>query len=379
MPERGYPVEVDEFWTSRQRQGHSLHEISYRACFKSELPAYFIERHTEPGDAVLDPFMGRGTAPLQAHLMGRRAYGSDVNPLCVMLVRPRFDPPSLARIERRLAKIPLDVDDIPPGDAELTVFYHPDTLRQLLGYRRWFAGRTASGEFDGVDGWIRMVCINRLSGHSSGFFSVRSMPPNLAVSLERQRLINERNDQEPEPKDTRSLVMRKSRSLLRSNRAGGGATVSLPDPELAVCDSADMSHVPDGSVDLVVTSPPFLDVVDYRADNWLRCWFAEVGAEGLGIGSHSSVRDWRDWIAGTFEELARVLRPRGRVAFEVGEVRNGSVRLEDEAIAAASGLPLRVERVLINLQRFTKTSNLWGVRNNEAGTNTNRVVVMVRE
>ena len=35
---------INEFWTSKQRQGHSLHEISYRACFKSELPSFFIDK-----------------------------------------------------------------------------------------------------------------------------------------------------------------------------------------------------------------------------------------------------------------------------------------------------------------------------------------------
>ena len=30
------------------------------------------------------------------------------------------------------------------------------------------------------------------------------------------------------------------------------------------------------SVHLTVTSPPFLDVVDYKADNWLRCWFLDI-------------------------------------------------------------------------------------------------------
>ena len=381
--ERGYPVEVGEFWTSRQRQGHSLHEISYRACFKSQLPEYFIKRYTEPGDSVLDPFMGRGTTPLQAHLMGRRAFGSDINPLCIMLASPRFNPPSLAEIESRLHEIPLDAADIPAADAQLTVFYHADTLRQLVAYKRWFAARTASGLFDNIDDWIRMVCINRLSGHSSGFFSVRTMPPNQAVSLKRQRIINERNNQTPEPKDTRAIILRKSRSLLRSFRANGsdaGDATPIPKtapdmaPVLAVCDSADLSHVPDSSIDLVVTSPPFLDVVDYKGDNWLRCWFAGIDPAHVEIDSHSSVHTWRAWLRETFEELARVLRPGGRIAFEVGEVRKGSIPLEDEVIAAADGLPLRVERILINEQRFTKTSNLWGIRNNESGTNTNRVV-----
>ena len=57
----GQPIEVlegpiryliNEFWTSGQRQAHSIHEVSYRACFKPQLPEFFIERLTRPGDAV---------------------------------------------------------------------------------------------------------------------------------------------------------------------------------------------------------------------------------------------------------------------------------------------------------------------------------------
>jgi hypothetical protein len=70
---------VNEFWTARQRQADRVHEISYRACFKPQLPAFFTERLTVPGDLVYDPFMGRGTTPLQAALMGRRPAGNDVN------------------------------------------------------------------------------------------------------------------------------------------------------------------------------------------------------------------------------------------------------------------------------------------------------------
>src|SRR6266849_6618879 len=36
------PVYEQEFWTSRQRQASSIHEVSYRACFKPQLPAFFI-------------------------------------------------------------------------------------------------------------------------------------------------------------------------------------------------------------------------------------------------------------------------------------------------------------------------------------------------
>ena len=88
----GIPCFTNEFWTSGQRKASRLHEVSYRACFKPQLPAFFIERLTRPGDAVYDPFMGRGTTPLQAALMGRRPVGSDINPLSAMLLRPRLTP-----------------------------------------------------------------------------------------------------------------------------------------------------------------------------------------------------------------------------------------------------------------------------------------------
>jgi hypothetical protein len=56
--EAGVPTLTNEFWTAKQRAPHSLHEVSCRACFKPQLPEFFISRLTAPGDVVYDPFMG---------------------------------------------------------------------------------------------------------------------------------------------------------------------------------------------------------------------------------------------------------------------------------------------------------------------------------
>jgi hypothetical protein len=61
------PTFVNEFWTAKQRQASSLHEVSYRACFKPQLPRFFIERLTRPADMVYDPFMGRGGRTARPH------------------------------------------------------------------------------------------------------------------------------------------------------------------------------------------------------------------------------------------------------------------------------------------------------------------------
>jgi len=362
---------VNAFWTAGQRRGHSIHEISYRACFKSQLPGFFIERLTRPGDRVFDPFSGRGTTAVQAALMGRAPAANDVNPLSAMLCGPRLAPPSLAAIGGRLGEIDLSASVGDPAEADLLAFYHPETLRRITALRAWLLDR--GDRLDSVDGWIRMVAINRLTGHSPGFFSVYTMPPNQAVSAGSQRKINEARGQVPPPRDVKAIILKKTRGLLADG-------VPPPHPP-AVLLTGPADHTPglaDGSVDLVVTSPPFLDVVDYGGDNWLRCWFAGIDPGDVRIDRHRDIAGWEGFVRRSFREFARVVRPGGFVAFEVGEVRGGKVLLERHVAAAIEGLPFDVLGVMVNQQVFTKTANCWGVNNNRGGTNTNRIVMAVR-
>jgi len=208
--------QIGELWTSKQRQANRIHEISYRACFKPQLPAYFIERFTDKGDVVYDPFMGRGTTPVEAALHGRIPYGNDVNPLGCALTEPRINPPDLSMIIERLDEIPwVNFHDVTYKD--LLVFYHPDTLAQIEGLRRWLLKREDRGELDKVDRWIRMVAINRLTGHSPGFFSVYTMPPNQAVGLERQKKINQKRNQNPPFRDVPYLVAKNQEPCFLKN------------------------------------------------------------------------------------------------------------------------------------------------------------------
>jgi hypothetical protein len=371
VEEGGLVYLVNEFWTSAQRQAHSIHEISYRACFKPQLPEFFISRLTAPGETVFDPFMGRGTTPVQAALQGRRPVGADINPLSVLLTRPRLSPPSLSEIERRLAEIPWETGEIERED--LLVFYHPQTLRRLCALRRHLLVRAAGAEPDPVDDWIRMVAINRLTGHSPGFFSVYSLPPNQAVSVESQARINARRGQTPPLRDVAALILRKSRALLAD-----GAPPPHPPALLATSEAWRAPFLAAGEVRLVVTSPPFLDVVHYASDNWLRLWFGGIDASAVRISSHRGEAEWERMVRDCLTEFARVVAPGGHVAFEVGEVRGGKLLLERLVWRAAEGLPFERLFVLVNSQSFTKTSNCWGVGNNAKGTNTNRVLVLRR-
>ncbi|MGN6386595.1 MAG: DNA methyltransferase [Verrucomicrobiota bacterium] len=366
---------INEFWTASQRAADNLHEVSYRACFKPQLPRFFIEHLTSPGERVYDPFMGRGTTLLEAALLGRQPAGNDINPLSLALIRPRLGPPLLSEVRARLDSIPWN-DAVETWD-DLLVFYHADTLRELTNLKNWFLQKQKATGLDIVDEWIRMVAINRLTGHSKGFFSVYTLPPNQAVSIKSQERINQKRNQTPDYRNVKALIAKKSKNLLSDISEERHSALCALGKRAILSNSAanNTPLIPSGSVSLVVTSPPFLDVVQYAIDNWLRCWFIGVDAEGVKLTVPGKLDRWRDEMTAVFFELARVLKPEGHVAFEVGEVRNGKVKLEETVLACGVESGLEPILVLINDQEFTKTANCWGVDNNARGTNTNRIVL----
>jgi hypothetical protein len=373
------PTCINEFWTSRQRAAHSLHEVSYRACFKPQLPRFFIDRLTASGDVVYDPFSGRGTTPLEAALAGRVPIACDINPLTGVLLAPRLEPPDMADVAKRLSTIDFGRETERPED--LLVFYHEQTLRQICALRQMLLSHERDGTLDAVDRWIRMVAVNRLTGHSPGFFSVYTLPPNQATSVQSQKKINHDRQQVPPPRDVAALILRKTKALLKdcdaATRATLGASIAAARVLTRPADST--PAIGSASVDLVVTSPPFLDIVNYKFDNWLRCWFCGIDPDDVHLTNGAGLAEWQRQMTAVFRELARVLRVGGCVAFEVGEVRGGSIKLEDAVVPAGVAAGLDPVFILINAQQFTKTANVWGVSNNTRGTNTNRIVVFTKK
>jgi hypothetical protein len=373
------PTYINEFWTARQRAANNLHEISYRACFKPQLPRFFIDRLTQPGELVFDPFMGRGTTLLEAALMGRVSAGCDVNPLSVILTAPRLRPPNLDEVAARLRQIDFTSEQRIPKD--LLTFYHPETLQEICALKTYLSNRQAAGTADSIDQWITMVAVNRLTGHSPGFFSVYTLPPNQATSVKAQQKINRDRGQVPPRRHVAEIILRKSRGLLRDCDGDVRRTLAAVRSrhQLFTQNSANLPQLRSDSIALVVTSPPFLNVVDYAADNWLRCWFTGIDPASLKWTVPRKIEQWQEAMTAAFRELHRILRPGGHIAFEVGEVRGRTLKLEQNVLPCGIEAGLKPLLVLINDQRFTKTANCWGVDNNSKGTNTNRIAVFRKE
>lgn len=368
---------INEYWTSKQRQGSSIHEISYRACFKSQLPRFFIKVLSKKNDIIYDPFSGRGTTIIEACLMGRNIILNDINPLSVILAKPRLEIPDLIKIEERLNKI--DLNGNYEIDLDLSMFYHPKTETEIRALRNYLRIRKNKGIEDYIDRWIRMIATNRLTGHSKGFFSVYTLPPNQAVSQESQKKINLKRNQIPSYRNVKKSILKKSKNLVRnvSDEQKKRLLKARKNALFLTKDARRTEEICDNSVQLIITSPPFLNIVQYSKDNWLRCWFNSLDVEKITkeITMAKTIEKWSNVMQSAFNEFYRIIKPGGWVVFEVGEIKKGKVKLDEFVVPLGIQTGFNCKGILINSQSFTKTSNIWGISNNKGGTNTNRIVV----
>jgi hypothetical protein len=369
-----------EFWPAKQRQMHSLHYcISYRGSFKPELPDFFIKKYTKPGDIVADPFCGRGTTALQANLLGRVAWANDANPLAVAITYAKANPVMPDIVEAFLDRINWDKQCSLSGNEDLLAFYHPRTLQELLLLRKHIQ---QTG--DDIAKFVQLLALSRLHGHSKGFFSAYSMP-QVAISSPAQEKINRKRGEVPEYRPLIPRILAKAKSALRDGLIDEIKRASRHNLYVNA-DATRLTLYPSGSVDLVVTSPPFLNKVNYLQDNWLEHWFLEVDAEDLKnrIMQTASLPAWQEFIGEGLLEMARILRRGGICVIEVGDICHRRVRINlDEIVcnvlAENKAIRLRPVSVLIQTQQFTKLAHCFNVTNNMQGTNTQRMLILEKK
>lgn len=364
-----------EFWTAKQRQAHSIHySVSYRASFKPELPSFFFSEFlSKKGSVVFDPFGGRGTTAIQANLEGHYAIHNDINPLSIFLAKSRMVVPSFDKLQSRVEKMDLSKkvqeDEM---DEDLLAFYHKDTLREIKNLKK-ICNEDSTEETD----FLKMIALSRLHGHSKGFFSIYSFP-QVSIPAEQQRKNNAKKNITPEYRPIIPRIVSKMKRDLAQPLPPFFHEFSTNN-QYYLSNVRNLDPIPSESADLVVTSPPFLDKVDYKLDNWIRHWFLDISEKETNeISIISSIEEWTEFMKDTLRSTARVLKKGSYLVVEVGEVRKGKkiIPLEDYVLEAGISVGLDWSRTYINTQKFTKLSNCWKVSNNEKGTNTNRCVVL---
>ncbi|MCS7110486.1 MAG: site-specific DNA-methyltransferase [Candidatus Caldarchaeum sp.] len=317
-----FSTEVVDSWKNVGKNwGNSLHRIMSRTgSFPPALARWVVEKFSERGDVVLDPFSGKGTAPLEACLTNRIGIGNDLAPEAYAVTRAKVNPVSLKEVRSWLqtASRTMRPDTVSIYDVEedVRVFYHPQTLKQILAVREILLESD-----DDTSNFVKACMLGILHGSSDISLSVPcshsfSMAPRYI-----RRYVAKHRLKRP-VRNVLACLLRKAENVLLDG---------LP-PMRGAAFNTDARHLPfaDESVDLVVTSPPYFNLQTYAWDNWLRLWFLGHDYKRVGkqlFGTQSITR-YVSFMEQALREMFRVLRLGGFAVIVVGDVNLGKRRVD---------------------------------------------------
>jgi len=270
------------------------------------------------GDWVCDPFSGCGVVPLEALLLARKAKASDLSPYALCVTKGKLSaPPTLEQAESQCGELVRYVGDhwklFDPRlvSSWVRVFFHPKTLKETLAAFEFCRTRR---------NWFLAACLCGILHHQRpGFLSYPAshMVPYLRTSLFPRELF-------PDMYGYRSVAERLRKKVERAyRRANLPSTWEEREFEVARANARSLPFS-DNSVDLVVTSPPYYDALDYARDNRLRLWFlGQRDWKALNRRLTPSNSKYEEQMAECLREMCRILKPGRSCVLVVGEVQRG--------------------------------------------------------
>ena len=378
---------------------HSVHNlISLPDASRSEFAQFFIDRYSNPGDVILDPFCGSGTIPLEAMIRGRLAYASDANPLALIATDAKLDPADITEVTLFLQMInlrkPVNVNIFRQGFA---AHYDLNTYRELVNLKtalcqsseRQSSERQSSERqsSDRIAQSVKALTLSLLHGHTAAYFSAYTSPQS-ALSPHDQEALNIKRRQSPDYRAVVPRILRKAALALRD-----GVTTSMKKARAtahtAHADARNLKYLASNSVHLVLSSPPIPGGPDALEDMWLKNWFAGFSYEGLrsrlypsGDSRPDACEQWLEFMGEVILEMARVVIPGGRVVLNLPEtsfVRKNQLHEKLlQFVQEAFARYFDAECLLTNLgKELHKTDRAEGSRRNDRVIS-NRVVVLRR-
>lgn len=285
---------------------HGFHK--YPAKFFPELPRWIIQRYSEQGDLILDPFSGSATANLEALLNRRNSVGIDIEPF--------------ARFIARVKTTPVDVDELPVMNDHLVrkiINYHPDQVNKedipIFPYiDNWFNHEIIL-ELAYIKKMIHSLeCSAALKEFYYCCFSsiirgVSNADDNCTRTVIRKVLNKQVYPSDALRRFVETLYTWTPKLIDFSMRVPLGYTVDFP-----INMDAKKIDYADNTFDMALTSPPYANAVDYPRTHQLETYWLGL-AKGsltpqkkLHIGTESvTIDDYHDFHAIGIDSVDTVL------------------------------------------------------------------------
>ena len=324
---------------------HRFHAICpYFAMFPESFAERWVERYTKPGQVVLDPFCGRGTAPFQALLMGRRAIGCDINPVAYCVTRAKTNAPDISSIRRRLTQLQSNYDarSWTGQRRQLPEFFHhafhKSTLSQLIYLRQSLKWKKSD-----VDCMIAALVLGSLHGEirPKPTYLSNQMPRTISTKPDYSIRFWQKHNLTAPNVDSFSLLREKVTFRYESHVPRRRAKVFHQDMR----DLPRNDEILRSKIRCVITSPPYLNVTNFAEDQWLRGWF--LGGAERPTKSYES-RDDRYVGAGEYWNMISDMWRMLGLLLEHGAhvvIRMGGYKLKSEHIVEClEGASLAAQR-----------------------------------
>lgn len=323
----------------------------YPARFAEQIPSILIGYLSHPGDTVLDPFCGSGTTLIEAFRLNRRAIGMDLNPVACLVSRAKMNEYSEHELDIFASRIIKDVQKCLTGFSEESfetnlIGIIPET--SLLEIQKWFHHGTmlelaAILKMLQEESDERLVTLGRAC-FSSILRACSSQEKHWGYICDnvRPKTLTYKSAFKYFTKSIHQFIThyRRFEKLAIAQRQNAPAFVRFDEVQIFEGNAiSNLTKLPSVSVQLTVTSPPYLNVTDYfdaqRLSNlWL---FPEVGNElrSQEIGARykryrkDSITPYLEDMTECVHQLVRVLVRGGHCCLVLGESKSHPSYISD--------------------------------------------------
>ncbi len=277
---------------------------------------------------IFDPFCGKGTTLLAARLLGFAAYGMDIAPEAVLCTTAKLVGVNFQSLRSYITSMRLIPQPLRRVPSSVRAFFHRRTLAELLSVRdKLICDLKSSDDRKRANAtFVAASLLGILHGHASYSLSISSAH---AYSMAPGYVLRYAADHglKPPVRKVKACLLEKMKRCLDASlpecvqfdvRRGSAISCSSVFPELV------------GKVDLILTSPPYLNAQTYAKDNWLRLWLLGFDHKALKPEyiETGSIQCYKGLMRVVFQELYKMLKPGGRLICIAGDVRSRTHRPE---------------------------------------------------
>jgi len=336
-------------WTFTDDDTHYLtHDLHpYPAKFIPQIPAHLIARLSLPGELVLDPFAGSATTAVEALRLGRRVICIDANPLSELIGRAKTAVFS-DEVEAELDSLQLKVVSLARGieceehSAALAERYRKQ-VPDIPNILHWFSP-VAIGELALLRHLIEQI--NNTVAKDVALVAFSKIV--LKASYQDAETRYARREKEILPGATLTLFVNELQAMCRKLKRAS-PILQYGQAQFYTFDSREIPEdiLPENSVDLLVTSPPYPNSNDYHLYHRFRLFWLGYDPRLFGkreIGSHlkhqrenTGFEDYVSDMKACLERFTVALRPGRYAVFVVGDgIYQGKIYKTSEALASVA-------------------------------------------